>query len=555
MVGLRLDRRLAGVSESLARFGLKRRDPTPAGSAVDAGASAREPRLMAYTLESDARARRRTRLLITAVVSLFCLFQGLVFAFFAPYLIPMFLIVPAVLLAFIVWALPDARNPPTRTMETLFVAFFIVMLMWPNYLAISLPGLPWITLIRLTGLPMVFLFAVSFSQSASVREQMKAELGVTPWIWNTMLVMMAIIVLTLPMSQFVAQSIQSVILTFTNWFAIYLISVYFFREKGRVLLWVLLLCGMMALLGVMAIFEAHYKHILWAYSIPSFLKVQDPTIIGLLKGSTRRYTTVYRSQTTFESPLGFGEFIAIVFPYALYFIISQYYSIKVRIGATLLSLFFLDVAFLSGSRSAVLGALVATMLTLGVWGLMRWRDRKESLLGPAIVLSYPVAGALVLAATFVVGRIRHRIWGGAETQSSTQARVDQWHQGIPHLYSNPIGHGMNNAGIILNYRLPDGQLVIDSYFLKILLDWGVMGFLVFFGMVAAAVVYAGRIVYDNGDREPEMGLLIPAAISLLTWVLIKFVNAEESNHPIIFMTMGMVTALAYRHAKNRCVIA
>jgi hypothetical protein len=508
-----------------------------------------EPHLVLYTDET-ASGPRRAKAWVVGVAIAFALLQGLVFAFFAPYLIPVFLIVPAILLGLVIWALPDSAHPPTRTMDRLFVALFFVILMWPNYLAVALPGLPWITLIRLTDFPMVFLLAVSYSQSQSVRQELRSYLAATPWLWRSMLALIAVILITLPMTKYLGQSIQTVVLMFTNWFAIYIVSIYFFRKKQRVEFWVFLLCSMMIMLGFMAVAEAHVRHILWSHSIPSFLRVEDPTIIGLLKGNTRRFTNIYRSQTTFESPLGFGEFIALVFPFVLHIMLMDYRK-SIRIGAGLTGGFFIFVALLSGSRSAVLGAIVATMLTFGVWGFMRWRSNKESVLGPALVMSYPFVGALVLASTFFVGRIRNRVWGGAETVSSTQARIGQWDKGIPLIIKNPFGHGTGNAGPILDYRLPSGQLVIDSYFLKILLDWGVVGFLVFFGMIAAGIFYALRIGLSNDRADKDISMAIPAAISLFTWVTIKYVNAEESNHPIIFMMLGMITALTYRQSQNR----
>ena len=528
-------------------FGRLRRKPTVVTPARDMTVAAIEPHLVLYTDET-ASGPRRARVIGVAIA--FALLQGLVFAFFAPYLIPMFLIVPAILLGLVIWALPDSAHPPTRTMDRLFVALFVVILMWPNYLAVALPGLPWITLIRLTDFPMVFLLAVSYSQSQSVRHELRSYLAATPWLWRFMLALIVVILITIPMTKYLGQSIQTVILMFTNWFAIYIISVYFFREDRRVEFWVFLLCAMMIMLGIMAVAEAHVRHILWSNSIPSFLRVEDPTIIGLLRGNIRRYTTIYRAQTTFESPLGFGEFIALVFPFVLHIILMDYKK-SIRIGAAVTAGFFVFVAFLSGSRSAVLGALIASMLTIGIWGFLRWRDNKESLLGPAIVVSYPVVGLAVLASTFFVGRIRNRVWGGAETVSSTQARIGQWNKGIPLVIKNPFGHGTGNAGPILDFRLPSGQLVIDSYFLKILLDWGLVGFLVFFGTITAGIFYALRIGLSNDRADKDMSMAIPAAISLFTWVTIKYVNAEESNHPIIFMMLGMITALTYRQSQNR----
>ena len=504
-----------------------------------------EPRLKTYTDDIITPKRRWASRGLVAALIVFTLFQGLFFAFFAPYLMVMFAIVPAALLGVIIWALPDAQNPPTRLMEGVLFAYFVATYLWPNYLAVALPGLPWITFIRLTDFPLVFLLAVCFSQSESFRRDLTTIVAAVPIIWRLLLGVAIIMVITLPLSKVLSDSISKFILVVMNWFAVYFASAYYFRRHGRVERFVLALCTIMFVLGLMAIAEAHVRHILWAYNIPSFLKIEDPSVIGLLKGAGRAYTNIYRTQTTFTGPLGFGEFVAMVFPFVFYFVVSEYKQ-WVRIVACAGVLFLFLVAFLSGSRSAILGGLISGMITLGVWGFVRWRRRGSSLLGAAVVFSYPVVGALVLAATFLVGRIRNKVWGGGETVSSTQARVDQWHQGIPLILKNPIGHGVGSAADVLQYRLPSGLLVIDSYFLRILLDWGVLGFILFFGMVFAAIGYAGRVALEDRFEDQEIGFVVPIAISLFTWFTVKAVNAEEGNHPLVFIMLGIITALYFR---------
>ena len=104
--------------------------------------------------------RSRTRTVIgMGLMMLFCFIYGFFFAALAPNIVTP-LLAPLVVLAFlVVWALPDVNWAPTRSLEWLFFATFIVLIVWPNYLAIALPGLPWITLIRLTSFPLNLVLA------------------------------------------------------------------------------------------------------------------------------------------------------------------------------------------------------------------------------------------------------------------------------------------------------------------------------------------------------------------------------------------------------------
>ena len=77
---------------------------------------------------------------------LFCLIYGFFFSVFVPTYFAFFMFPVMVLGLLVIWALPDINWAPTRTLEWLFYATFISLIVWPDYLAIALPGLPWITL-------------------------------------------------------------------------------------------------------------------------------------------------------------------------------------------------------------------------------------------------------------------------------------------------------------------------------------------------------------------------------------------------------------------------
>ncbi len=509
------------------------------------GVGAADPRLKTYTDEFHTPDRTLIRRWIFWSVVGFCLLQGLVFSFFAPYLIELFAVIPAFLALIVIWALPEARNVPTRFMERCFFSLFVVMIIWPNYLAVALPFLPWITLIRLISFPMALVFFVALSQSHAFRKALGGGISATPWLWRFMVLFVLVEVATMPLSPVLPDSLQRFVLSCINWLIVYFVAVYYFRVPGRVTRWAAILCAMAVFLGLIAIVEVHEGHVPWAYHIPSFLKVEDPTVNAVLRGGSRAYTGVYRAQTTFTTSLGYGEFIAVIFPFMLHFMMMPYKP-PVRIAAFFASLFMVYAGLLSGSRSATLGALVAFMMTIGAWGVLKWRHERSSLMGAAVVYSYPVAGVLVLAATLLIGRLHRAVWGGGETVSSTLARQTQWHMTWPHVLKNPLGYGVGSAAEILQFRLPSGLLVLDSYFISLLLQFGPVGFIIFFGMMFSAVGAVVAYLYRQPKRDREANFLVPLSISLIVWFTVKSVNAEEGNHPLIFMMMGMISAMLYR---------
>ena len=91
-----------------------------------------------------------------------------------------------------------------------------------------------------------------------------------------------------------------------------------------------------------------------------------------------------------------------------------------------------------------------------------------------------------------------------------------------------------------------GQLTIDSYYLSMLVDYGIVGFLVFYGMFAASIFYSAKASLAADLKSPDNLFLAPIAISLTNFFVIKSVFSQEDNHPLVFMMMGMAAALVVR---------
>ena len=503
------------------------------------------PVMKPYRSPPDSTTQRRWRGAVFAGVIFFCLFQGLAFAFLAPYL-PMFFAFPLVVLGgLVVWSLPDSDRAPVKWIEGCFFALFVSMVLWPNYLAIAIPGFPWLTMVRLTGFPMVFGLLVAVSQSPGFRAKMAEVLSATPWLWKALVFFVAIQFFSIFLSKQVGQSVDKFIVAQVSWTAMYFVGVYVFSKPGRVELWASLLCGMIAVLGLIAVVETRHHQVPWAHHIPSFIKINSPVVDAILAGSSRSYTDIYRTQSTFETSLDFGEYIALTVAFFYSFLFGKYRQFTKIMALILIGVAFVS-SYLTHSRSSALGCMVASMLWLLAWGVLQWRNSRQSLFGPSVVLVYPILGVLVLAATLFIGRIRNVIWGGGETVSSTESRVEQWRMGREILLHNPIGHGIGRAAETLNFHQPGGLLTIDSWFLSALLEYGVVGFIVFFGMIVIAVSYAFGALWRARVLDLEISFLIPAAISLVIFVLVRLILSSELNFPIAFMLLGMINALVYR---------
>lgn len=501
--------------------------------------------LQPYEDSHVARQHRRLGSLLAAVLTFFCIPFGFYFALFVPYLFVLFTVPLALLAALTIWALPDMRRAPTRTLTILYFAFFGALVLWPNYLAIALPGLPWITLLRLTGLPMVLLLLISISVSGEFRATLAAPLNATPVVWKALALFVCVQFLSIAFSSNTQQSIQRFVVFQTNWTAIFFVSCYVFLQENRPKRWAALTWSMAIFLGCVALAEASQQRVLWAGHIPGFLKIEDPTVQRILAGATRLTTGQYRAQSTFSTSLGLSEFMALSLPFALHFIASSQNKL-VRTAAIASIPFYLIVILATDARLGILGFFIGTMGYLLFWAALLWRRKRDSLLGPAIVLAYPLFFCAIVAMSFVVGRVRNKVWGTGQYAASNEGRMDQIASGLPKVLTHPIGHGPGMGADALGYANRAGVSTIDSYFLLIGMEYGVAGFILYYGMVISCIYYAIKYAWSAHLRHPDYALLIPAAVSLTSFFAIKAVFANDDNHPLIFMIMGMVVALVYR---------
>jgi 4-amino-4-deoxy-L-arabinose transferase-like glycosyltransferase len=193
----------------------------------------------------------------------------------------------------------------------------------------------------------------------------------------------------------------------------------------------------------------------------------------------------------------------------------------------------------------MIGFMLSILFYLFLWGALRWRSDPRSFIGPAVVISYPIVFFGFIAASFAVPRLRVITWGGGKQSSSTEARVEQVRRGIPMIITHPFGHGISRGAEALGFVNPSGILTIDTYYLAIALDYGIFGFALFYGMIVLAGVEAFQVILI-GPKQREETLLMPLAVCLACFFIIKSIYSGVENQPLVYMMLGAVTALCAR---------
>ena len=514
-------------------------------ASTDIAESYASPVIAPYVGAADSRSRRRWRGLIGPGTVAFCLIYGLAFGVLGPF-IPLFFAFPIAILGLVaVWALPDARHAPSAALVGLLFAFVVALEVWPNYLALALPGLPWITMARLTGFPLTFVLLVCVSASHDFRARVAAALRATPWIWKLLVIFVVIQTVTVVFSRQPLMSVNRLLVAQTSCTAVFFASAFVFLAPGRVARMAAVLWVMVLAVCAIGFVEWRMRHLPWLGHIPSFLTISDDSVTKALAGQRRAAWGIYRVQSTSSTPLGLAEFLALSLPFVLNFAIGPY-RWPVKLGATATIPVMLFIVFETGSRLGAVGCILTFLLYALAWGSRRWKERKDSVLAAAITFGYPAIFGLSLAATFAIGHLRAIVWQNGASQYSTDARKLQWHMGMPKILSHPWGYGIGMSGVVVGYYDQSGQLTIDSYYLSMLVDYGVIGFLVFYGMFAVSIFYSAKASLTSDMKSTDNLFLGPIAISLTNFFVIKSVFSQEDNHPLVFMMMGMVAALVAR---------
>jgi hypothetical protein len=489
-------------------------------------------------------APRRWNLILYAALTLTFVTWGVLFGISAPFrIMPLVAPIPLVALM-IIWALPEGDYAPTSAIKPLFLGFFVSLVLWPNYLAISLPGLPWITMLRLFVFPLTLVILICISVSRQFRNEIRQPFASTKIFMYLLIAFVALQTISLGLSDHPATSLNRYFVEQLYHTLIVFVSCYLFLKPGFATRWALMLLAMVYVVCFIGLWEASIGGLPWAGHIPPFLKIETDIVANILDGAVRHAIGAHRVQAMSSQPLVMAELLGLAAPFALHIGLGRHHPI-VRIAAYLYLPLALVLIELADSRLGMVALLSAVLFYLLFWAALRWRHSSGSVFAPAIVMSYPLIMLLTLAATFTVGRLRTAVWGSGAHQASSDSRGTQWALATPKIATNPVGHGIGEAGREVGFISPSGKPTLDSYYINILMDYGPLGFVLYFGMIIYVAWRAGLTAVNHGTDQ-DISILIPIAVALLQFVIIKSVLSLDANHSLVFMMLGGAIALIYR---------
>ena len=492
----------------------------------------------------QSKAGRRFRPILMAFLLLYSLVTGIGIVVLPPQILFLLGIPIAIAAGAVLWLLPDQTSPPpVKAMSWMLVTFIGLNCLWPNYIALNLPGLPWINPTRVLLFVMVATGLYSFSTSRSLRAEIADDLKALPYLRNAFWIFWGATAFSLAMAGFDGFGMTRWLNNQMYWTFFFVLATWLGTKPGvidrvaHVLVWTAIL------VSLEGIWEFHRNEVPWAEHIPNWL-VGDPMLAAtILRGHARAGTDVYRAVGTFNVSLVFAEYLAIVYPFVIHAAVqAKRFWQKALLGMGMLAL--LVAMWATNARSGMIGFFLTVFLYGGLAALRHWRRRRESIIGIAALSAMPLAVMVFIALALTWPRLHNMTIGGGQHQASTDARNAQWAMGRPKFITHPMGFGPSHSGGALGYTNLAGVMTIDSYYLSLLLDYGFLGFFSFLAMFGGQFIPGVRLFMTSEDGEESLSG--PIVVALINFLVIKAVLSSEFNISMAFIFLGFLFGLEKR---------
>lgn len=454
------------------------------------------------------------------------------------------LVVPAVpiliMVALILWMLPDVGGIYGDTMAKLSLTYAFLFVVWPFYVAIDVPGVPWVTPQRLCVAVLLAVFMFNLAKSSEFRSELSSVLAASPLTRRLFWTFCVITAISIPFSATLSFSINKFINNQIFWTMIFIVSAYLATRPGFAAKLGRYLAISIVIVAMAGLYEARIQYVIWMAHLPSFLQVDPGLLATFADSQSRAGTDIYRVRGTMGVSLYYAEYLAIVMPLLLHFTVRE---TRLRFKLLLIAGVVAVAAnmYLTNARSGMIGLLMSIVI-YSFFAVVRKRQRDPgSLTSASLFYAFPMGVVMLVIIVLSSTRLRSMTLGGGQHQNSSLGRDAQWAMGLPKIYSHPLGHGVGRANEALGYVNLGGSPTIDSYYLSLLIEYGPIGFLCFMFLFGTIGWYGFQTYLASKNDDQDMAG--PFAVGLMNFLVIRSVLSTELNMPIAFMLMGCIVGL------------
>lgn len=449
------------------------------------------------------------------------------------------LVALGVLIILILWKMPRPLVSTDHAMWRMFIIFVGLFCLYPSYIPLRLPGLPWIDPIRVAAALLLLQWIYSAFASRTLMPILIKCVREDRVLFAAFGLFVAAQVVSIPVAVDVPQAITRFSFALLYWSFMILAVSTLINSDRRVnhVLTLLVICA--ALQSLIGFVEAYRERIIWVEVLPPGFGSDNEFIQRVLQGSFR--FEVYRVQNSFTVSLVYAEFLVLILPFALHYAFEGRRTIG-RIASGFTALIIIPAQYFSGSRLGTIGVIVILGLYALLYIVRRWQQDRQGVVGALSLIMLPwivIAAVGVFAAS---PRVQVMILGGDQHQGSNDGRSEQWDMGLPKIASRPVvGHGVGLGAEALGFTNLGGELTIDSYFLSLLLELGLLGFIPFIVMWVWAIWVGIRMYFTAQTVTGRASGAI--ACSLVAFLIIKSVLAQVDNHALVFIMLALLLAL------------
>lgn len=444
----------------------------------------------------------------------------------------------------LLWVTPDLPQPPARSLPIVFAIVVFCMLCIPNYYAVDIPGLPWITFRRLSLIAVIVPLAIAAGGSSRFRADIRKRLASEQLISICVIGFLVWSALSILASKNFSQSLTGVVDDTLTFYVPFFVCLYLFTSTAKVERFIGIICWYSMFVALLGIVEFRLQRRFYFDIMPRWyleaLMQANPAVEAMVTVNPFR-NGQYRASSIFTVPLSFGEFGMMIAPLGWYFLVHANGTARRLFGVAVTIASFLAI-FASGSRGAYMGLFGAFLGFVFLWIVRNARQHPGSIVTAFASVVGACATVVIVAAVEFSGRLHATVFGSsAVDQASTDARWAQWANLKPQLWASPIfGHGRGMSGDTISYYYPGATSpTVDSYTLTLLADVGFPGTFFFYGIIVFGVL-AGARQYIFG-RSQSGALAGALSCSLIAFGVYRTgLSAQENFFPFFTFVAALI---------------
>ena len=243
--------------------------------------------------------------------------------------------------------------------------------------------------------------------------------------------------------------------------------------------------------------------------------------------------------STLGGPNQLGAYLIIPFTLSLVF---AFKSVKKNIGWYLLPIIFLIPIYMTYSRSAWIGTIVAALSVL----ILQFRLKTQLIVATCLILLLIVLGYSLYSGgvcRYFSKPVAILIHGDCKTGSlggSDMIRVNSIQQGIDTITSNPFGKGIGSAGPASFYT--QKPLIVENWYLQIAIEIGIIGLFLY----VIFIVLNLRQLYIKSKQKNDSILpttLFAVICGILATSLFLHTLADSTLSIILFSLLGITLGM------------